>query len=106
MEEDIIKYLNEMKEKHEAFYNYGLCLNYDLTVKFNKEFLIRQITTMERLIINKMREMLGNQNFIDLESPISEEERQFALCKILVLIDAGVIDKHKFTLIKPSEVLI
>lgn len=106
MEKDIIKYLKEMQGKHEAFYNYGLCLNYDLTVELNKEVLIRQITTMERLIVNKMHEMLGNHNFIDLESPISEEERQFALCKILVLIDAGLIDKYKFTLIKPSEVLV
>lgn len=98
----IIKYVKKMHKTHSDFKNYGIDFDYNLTKEFNKELLVREITRTERLITNKICHINGI--FIEVnEDEITEDERFYALNKILVMIDMGLINPHTLSKVKAKN---
>lgn len=103
-DEACAEYIKGMHKTHEAFKNFGIDLDYGTTKKFNAEILVRYIVKQERFIQQKMFEISGLPVDENLDE-ISEAERFYAGCKIMTLIDLGIINKVSLELIKKEAVI-
>ena len=92
-------YIKNISINHPEIENFGLNCDTKLYVEFNKEKLIRQFVGFERMIQNKMSEVSGVPASFN-ESEPTEAERFYCLCKVLVLVEAGILNKENLEIIE------
>lgn len=99
-------YIQQMKERHEAFKNYGLDFDYDSWVAFNRECLIREIA--ENITIGELEEMSyffeinGLENYQEV-SGLWRYQRLIAEFKLKKMIKMGMINKLNYLKIEGCE---
>ena len=80
---------------HPEVENYGLNCDYNLWKEFNKEVLSRSLITIERAIFSQLKVAAG---FPPIEYPetFTEVERNYAECKLNILIKSGILNKETY----------
>ena len=96
-ERKITSYLLNMKKRYQKYglkdFNcLGVDFDYNSYVSFNKEKLVREIVKEQRAIDDKRR-LISGEPLLDEHREISDEERIFALAKILIMCDDGLVNK-------------
>lgn len=100
-------YITKMKERHEAFKNYGLDFDFDSWIKLNRENLIREI--MKNITIEEMGyfvdffETNGLENYIEDGSKMWRYQRLIAEFKLKKMIKMGMINKLNYLKIEECE---
>lgn len=99
-------YITEMKERHEAFKNYGLDFDFNLWIKLNRENLIREIA--ENITVSEMEDFTdffdinGLENYKEV-SGLWRYQRLVAEFKLKKMIKMGMINKLNYTKIEECE---
>ena len=92
-------YITEMKERHEAFKNYGLDFDFNLWIEFNHEKLVREVAdsiTIEELEnMSEFFQINGLENYKEV-SGLWRYYRLIAEFKIKKMIKLGLINKLNY----------
>lgn len=94
------KYLKKVTKRHPEIENYGLNCDAQLWVEFNKELRVREIAKEERDILRNMFMFNGENVEFENGDFIEDEEREYALAKLSVLIEKNQVDRLTFLKVK------